>query len=406
MRLSKMLQVPVTCRISRSHKVALAGLLVIASLFIPQHTYPQSPLNQRVLVVYADRDSESKRVAEYYLSKRNIPRQNLCSIKTWSFESDGSVSVAWRDLDGFVRRPIRNCLLKAGKDKILYIVFSYRTPYAISGVPKGAGIALDQFVEDIWDEAGGPQAVLNPYYAEIQSKRHVYPPFQSLAEYRASPGSKKIYSVWRLDGASADLARGLVDKAVAAEANGASGQACIDRRYGNDIEKLEDNSYESGDWDLYRAGEFLRDAGVPVTEDTNSAEFGTPPAPARCDGAIFYAGWYSLEHYNDAFTWNTGAIGIHLDSASASNPRGNKSWSANAIRRGITVTAGALDEPFLPGLPHPDGIVHDLLAGANVGDAFFRNTAQLKWMIINIGDPLYRPKFRAPTTFQLQNHVK
>jgi hypothetical protein len=33
----------------------------------------------------------------------------------------------------------------------------------------------------------------------------------------------------------------------------------------------------------------------------------------------------------------------------------------------------------------------DLLEGANVGDAFLRNTQWLKWMIINVGDPLYTP---------------
>ena len=42
-------------------------------------------------------------------------------------------------------------------------------------------------------------------------------------------------------------------------------------------------------------------------------EFGTPPAPSRCEDAAFYAGWYSLDHYNDAFTWKPGAIGIHLE---------------------------------------------------------------------------------------------
>jgi hypothetical protein len=66
--------------------------------------------------------------------------------------------------------------------------------------------------------------------------------------------------------------------------------------------------------------------------------------------------------------------------------------------KGITVTAGAVEEPFLQGLPRPDGIFYNLLVGANVGDAFLRNTLWLKWMIINIGDPLYRPfaKKRVP----------
>ena len=357
--------------------------------------HAQSELAQRVLVVYADRDTESKKVAEYYLSKRGIPRANLCRIKTWSLNNDGSTFVAAQDFNSYVRLPIRKCLQAVGREKILYIVFSYRTPYLISETPKGSGIALDQYIADIWDELGGWQRAFNPYYAVIQSRLDLYPRFESLADYRKEPGSKLIYSVWRLDGASAPLARGLVDKALAAEKNEAIGQACIDRRSGKDIDKLADSGYDSGEWDLYRAAEFLREAGVPVTEDTDAAEFGTPPAPARCDNAIFYAGWYSLDHYNDAFTWNVGAIGIHLDSASASHPRDGSSWAANALKKGITVTSGALNEPYLTGLPHPDGIVHDLLAGANVGDAFLRNTEDLKWMIINIGDPLYRPRFGA-----------
>lgn len=353
----------------------------------------QFALNLRVLMVYNAGDSASKKVAEYYTGQRQIPRDNLCPIKPWSFTDDGSTVVPWQDFDNVIEKPIRKCLQAVGKDKILYIVFSYGTPYKISQAPQGRGVAIDQYVADIWDEVGGPQPVANPYYALIQTKLGNYPQFRSLADYRALMGSKTIYSVWRLDAATASLAQGLVDKAIKAEKDGPPGQACIDRRYGKDIQNLPDTGYSSGDWDLYRAAQFFRDAGVSVTEDSNDAEFGTPPAPARCDGAIFYAGWYSLNNYNDAFTWNLGAIGFHLDSESAVNPRGGKNWSANAIMKGITVTAGALDEPTLAGLPHPDGVVHDLLAGANVGDAFLRNTAGLKWMIVNIGDPLYHPKF-------------
>jgi hypothetical protein len=111
----------------------------------------------------------------------------------------------------------------------------------------------------------------------------------------------------------------------------------------------------------------------------------------RCDGAALYAGWYSLNHYNDAFSWNPGAIGIHLDSASAQNPRHGPNWAANAVARGITVTSGAIGEPYLDNLPHPDQFLLYLFEGANVGDAMFRSTRLLKWRIINIGDPLYRP---------------
>jgi hypothetical protein len=50
-----------------------------------------------------------------------------------------------------------------------------------------------------------------------------------------------------------------------------------------------------------------------------------------------------------------------------------------------------VDEPYLQGLPRPDQLFFYIFQGANVGDALLRSTAWLKWRIINIGDPLYRP---------------
>jgi len=210
-----------------------------------------------------------------------------------------------------------------------------------------------------------------------------------LADYRSETGSLQIYSVWRLDGATAALAEGLVDQAIAAEASGLAGQACLDRRFGT-ITKVFDAGDGSGDWELHMAAVFAGQAGFSVTEDSNPQEFGTPPAP-DCPNAALYSGWYSLDHYNNAFTWNTGAIGFHLDSESAADPRTGSNWSANAIKNGITVTSGAMAEPYLQGMAQPDGVFLNLFEGANVGDAFLRNTMWLKWMILNMGDPLYQP---------------
>lgn len=36
-------------------------------------------------------------------------------------------------------------------------------------------------------------------------------------------------------------------------------------------------------------------------------------------------------------------------------------------------------------------MIRNLLEGANVGDAFLRNTRWLKWHVVNVGDPLYLP---------------
>jgi hypothetical protein len=61
-------------------------------------------------------------------------------------------------------------------------------------------------------------------------------------------------------------------------------------------------------------------------------------------------------------------------------------------------------EPYLEGLPHPDQVFRDLFLGANAGDALMRSTQRLKWRIINIGDPLYRPFPQGIPPFNTPGH--
>ena len=341
----------------------------------------QQDLASRVLVV-----TGSKGLANYYMKKRGIPQANRCQVHA------GGDSLFFDEYERKIAEPIRKCLETLGKDRILYIVLTEGVPYRMMKAPENYGRAVDSYIADIWGEASGSPRAMNPYFDPAIPRAGNYEPFISLAEYRERPGAKHVYSVWRLDAPSGSLEHDLIDKAMEAEKTGLSGQACFDRRMG-DISKVKAPVYGQGEWDLYRAAQQLKQAGVSVLEDDNDAEFGHPPAPARCDDAIFYAGWYSLNHYNDAFSWKPGAIGFHLDSQSAMDTHTGPNWSAGALKRGITVTSGAVAEPTIWGLPHAGGVVHDLLAGANVGDAFFRNTLWVRWMIINIGDPLYRPKF-------------
>ena len=349
------------------------------------------PLNQRVLVVYNTNSSDSLTVANYYMAQRGIPAANLCAISPPS-----SIELTVNDYVNTVKSPVRTCLTNVGRATILYIVFSYFTPYRIdSSTPSGFSYSLDSYVSDIWDLY--TTQTFNPvptaphrYYAASQSQGNVFAPFVSLATYRTQPKVTLLYSTWRLDGATMALAKGLVDKAIQAEnAGGPAGQGCFDELV--DPTGFPDAGAQSGDWSLRAAAGFMGQAGFSITEDTNEVEFGTAPAPLTCPNAAFFSGWYSLNHYNDVFTWNPGAIGFHLDSASAFDPRGGANWSANAVIRGITVTSGSVSEPYLEGLARPGGVFRNLLEGANVGDAFLRNTQWIKWMIINIGDPLYRP---------------
>src|SRR5262249_39988172 len=151
-----------------------------------------------------------------------IPSANLCPITPPS-----TSLLAWADYLSTVRTPVQNCLTAVGSSNILYIVFTYNTPYSLTA-PDQVIYSLDQFVADIWDsyEPAGQYGLppsAHPYYAASQPEGNVYAPFISLASFR-SQNSTLIYSVWRLDAATPALAQGLVDKAMAAETAGLSGQ--------------------------------------------------------------------------------------------------------------------------------------------------------------------------------------
>jgi hypothetical protein len=85
-----------------------------------------------------------------------------------------------------------------------------------------------------------------------------------------------------------------------------------------------------------------------------------------------------------------GAIGGHLDSCSACDLRGG-TWSAEALKRGITATFGAVNEPYVAGMPEYDQLFLYLTRGANFGEAAYESTQLSLWMMVFVGDPLYRP---------------
>lgn len=368
--------------------------ITLTAVFVALQAQPVSRASQ-VLVVYNTMYPESKAVADYYIAQRRIPSANKCAIDA---EAPGPNGYIFGGLAGYrerIKAPIQKCLTRIGKDNIVYIVFSYMTPFKVfddAFAGQRQIRAIDSLVADVWNTNETAQSP-NPYFRRDPATVSSRAPFQTLQEFRQAHPEKAIYSVWRLDAASAAIAKGLVDKATAAVAKGISGRGCFDRRY---PDPRADAVYGVGDWDIQRSADLVVAAGFPVTLDVNDAEFGAGPAPLRCEDAAFYGGWYSYGHYNDAFSWAPGAMGWHLDSASLTDPHDTKNWSGGALASGITVTTGVVEEPYLENIPHLDSFFKAVLEGATVGDAMFRSTASLNWMNINVGDPLYAPFAAAP----------
>ena len=111
---------------SCDHTARCAALLILVG-FSRLFVHAQVPLNQRVLVVYNSTVPASVSVANYYATQRVIPTSNLCPI---SPPSTGSLS--WSQYVASVKTPVQNCLNTVGAKNILYIVFTYQTPYSIS----------------------------------------------------------------------------------------------------------------------------------------------------------------------------------------------------------------------------------------------------------------------------------
>src|SRR5689334_2421460 len=105
----------------------------------------ETPLSERVLVVYNSADPESRSVARYYMEQRRIPDSNRCPISPASIDY-----IRQSEYESRIKAPLRKCVETIGKQKILYIVFSYHTPYVVQVNERG--FALDSFVSDLWDE--------------------------------------------------------------------------------------------------------------------------------------------------------------------------------------------------------------------------------------------------------------
>jgi len=199
------------------------------------------------------------------------------------------------------------------------------------------------------------------------------------------PQPFRTLMVCRLDGPDYTIAKGLVDKALAAEAEGLKGTAYVDSRglFGKDAYGHYDQS--------------LRDLALliqlrtplPVKEERTAALFG----PGSCPDAAIYCGWYSVSRYVDAFEFAPGAVGFHIasfEAASLHDPN-SAQWCPAMLTRGITATLGPVAEPYLHSFPEPKAFFSELFSGSCLVEAFYRTSPFNSWQLVLIGDPLYRP---------------
>lgn len=205
----------------------------------------------------------------------------------------------------------------------------------------------------------------------------------------AAEWDARILMVCRLDGPSPDVVRRCITDAIAVERVGLTGRVYIDAR------GLKANpkpgAYGYVDQDLrHLARQVNEHASLDLRLDNQKDLFG----PGTCPDAAIYCGWYSVGRYEDAFTFVRGAVGWHIasnEAVSLRNPT-KRYWCKELLSDGVAATLGPVAEPFLSAFPLPSEFFGLLMTGKlSLVECYYATKPYNSWMMLLIGDPLYRP---------------
>lgn len=309
-----------------------------------------------VLLLVNDNMSESLDVARHYAAKRSIPAENIIRLPI----SRNPNRFDYREQ---IQKPLQEHLLKQGiAGTITCLVPCYGVPI------RGAGRAVDSKLADLFERyiQGRTQGTTNPYYGKT-------------ARFDGTYG---IYLVSRLDGPTVATAKGLVDKALAAEQS-------VNIRGTHGF--FTDDEYHGP---IVAAG---KKHGVRVETKLHSFSK-TEQLP---DDTYWYFSWRHPYRNMRNTPWPTGAIASHLYSDSFMDIRAPKgyqiSWVQGLLAEGITGTFGSVIEPYKEGYTRSDIFFPRFWSGEyTFVEAFMMATPTVQWAMSAVGDPLYRIKMHKP----------
>jgi uncharacterized protein (TIGR03790 family) len=374
-----------------------------------------------VVVIYNTRVPESKAVAEHYAQVRQVPEKQIYGFALTpneemsraefhdalqlplakKLERDGLWKLETTFYPGTNNQPDR-AVRKVVASKIRYAVLCYGVPLKIAADANIHELAA----EKLKPELRRNEAAVDSELAWLPLLKLDFPltgPFPNWL-YGATNSTllnptNGILLVSRLDGPSAEIANGLVDKAVQAERDGLWGRAYFDAR---GLEKT-DNYYMGDQW-ILGAAEISRRLGFQTTVDDQP---GTFPADFPMSSIAIYCGWYD-GNVSGPFTlpkveFMPGAFAYHLHSYSAATIRSTaENWCGPLLAKGATITMGCVNEPYLSGTPNVAFFLQAFASNYTFGEAAWAAQPYLSWQTTVIGDPLYRPFGKSPQQLHLE----
>jgi len=367
-----------------------ASVLVI----VQDNTGPQAGTGNR---------NASQYVADYYMRRRGIPAKNIVHISTFIENGGGASCVPGGSScqlqhssstninDALYQSQIAAPILAklnadngALRSQIKYIVPVYGVPVTIWSVLGVDPLSLDNVLAGILLPAQG-KATANPYYNADPASA---PP-------HIDASNAGILLVSRLDGRTAALAAGLVDKAIAGETAGVQGIGYFDwQGQGTAANQLNGYPFQP-DFSMLNAYTLCTGL-VPAQTCVLNNQGDTHALIQSAPNAAWAWGWYDLSAANaSAYTFVPGAVGAQLTSNTASCIRRPcpGAYVDLWLAQGITATWGAVNEPFANFYALGDNLLSHLWRGYTFGESAYISSPVLNWMMVFVGDPLYRPSY-------------
>ena len=368
-----------------------------------------------VVVVYNTRMPESKALADYYAARRLVPTNQI-----FGFPLSTNEDISRTEFRDALQKPLAQALKqhklwqlgqtivraatnspgrvewKPVTSRIRYALLCYGVPLRIERDPNFTESGMENLRPELRrDEAAvDSELALLPF---IEEKLPLAGPLRNPV-YTATNTAKLnptngVLLVTRLDGPTPAVARGLLDKALQAEADGLWGRAYFDLR------NITEPGYKLGDDWIRAASEMCRHVGFETVVDENP---GTFPAGFPMSQIAVYMGWYdgnaSGPFAQPTVEFMPGAFAYHLHSYSAASLRStNQYWVGPLLAKGATITMGCVSEPYLSATPDLGVFTARLmLYGFTFGEAALAAQPALSWQTTIVGDPLYRPFGKSP----------
>jgi uncharacterized protein (TIGR03437 family) len=338
-------------------------------------------------------------VGEYYAQQRGVPAGQILhlNIPLGCCENNptdwDSWNMSWDKFDSTIRQPLKKFLADNQlTQQIDYIVPVYGVPVRTwDSTGKIEGLSVDSFLASI---NAGPisQFLPNPYYAQWNEGRLHTRNFQN-------PSGWKMYIVTRLDGPSAKIALGLVDKAIRAEAalKAGDGIAYFDYRH-----IAIGDAYYPADQTVVNVYNLARGLGYQTVFNDNQSD--NAKMIHNAPKTLWAWGWYSGPFTWDGYQFVEGAVGAQLTSYTANSIRSMLAgtWVPLWLNAGITATWGATTEPYTSGYANGDNLFNKFWSGYNFGESAYQATPFLNHAMVFVGDPLYAPTMYKPGKVALQ----